>query len=217
MKKELFASMSQSIIDGNSKLSAELAEQSISSGIDPLEAITQGFVVGVKHIGEEFSCGNAFIPELVVAGAAMKSAMEVLEPEISKRGKVQETQGVIVLGTIEGDIHDIGKNLVGTMMSAYGFKVFDMGIDVPAVEMIVKAKEVKADIIAVSALLTTTMMQQKKVVDYLVDEGIRNEYKVLVGGAAVDETWVTEIGADGYGEDAIQAVETAKKLLGLSV
>jgi trimethylamine corrinoid protein len=143
----------------------------------------------------------------------MKSAMEVLEPEIARRGTKQESLGVVVLGTIEGDIHDIGKNLVGTMLSAYGFEVHDMGIDVPAKQMVDKACQVNADILAVSALLTTTMMQQKKVVDILLEEGIRDEFKVLVGGAPVDSSWVETIGADGFGEDAIQAVETAKALL----
>lgn len=213
MTEELFEAMAKSIIEGNRERAAELASESISSGIEPLDAINKGFVVGVKHVGEEFSAGNAFIPELVISGAAMKSAMQVLEPEIAKRGTKQESLGVVVLGTIEGDIHDIGKNLVGTMLSAYGFEVYDMGVDVPAKRMIEKAREVNADILAVSALLTTTMMQQKKVVDLLLAEGIRDNFKVLVGGAPVDSDWVEEIGADGYGEDAIRAVETAKVLL----
>lgn len=213
MTEELYEAMAKSIIEGNRERAAELASESISSGIEPLDAINKGFVVGVKHVGEEFSAGNAFIPELVISGAAMKSAMQVLEPEIANRGTKQEILGVVVLGTIEGDIHDIGKNLVGTMLSAYGFEVHDMGVDVPAKQMIDKAREVNADILAVSALLTTTMMQQKKVVDLLQAEGIRDNFKVLVGGAPVDSTWVQEIGADGYGEDAIRAVETAKVLL----
>jgi len=146
----------------------------------------------------------------------MKSAMDVLEPEIARRGTEQASLGVIVLGTIEGDIHDIGKNLVSTMLSAYGFEVYDLGVDVPAKQMVEKAREVNADIVAVSALLTTTMMQQKKVIDVLIEEGMRDNVKVLVGGAPVDASWVQEIGADGYGDDAIQAVEAAKKLLSIN-
>ena len=216
MNEHIYEAMAQSIIDGDREGAADLAAESISSGIDPLDAINRGFVAGVKHVGDEFSCGNAFIPELVVSGAAMKSAMDVLEPEIAKRGTVQESLGVIVLGTIEGDIHDIGKNLVSTMLSAYGFEVYDLGVDVPAKQMVEKAREVNADILAVSALLTTTMMQQKKVVDVLIEKGMRDRVKVLVGGAPVDASWVEQIGADGYGDDAIQAVEAAKNLLGIN-
>lgn len=216
MNEQIYKAMAQSIIDGDRKGAADLAAESISSGIDPLDAINKGFVVGVKQVGDEFSCGNAFIPELVVSGAAMKSAMDVLEPEIARRGTEQASLGVIVLGTIEGDIHDIGKNLVSTMLSAYGFEVYDLGVDVPAKQMVEKAREVNADIVAVSALLTTTMMQQKKVIDMLIEEGMRDNVKVLVGGAPVDASWVQEIGADGYGDDAIQAVEAAKKLLSIN-
>lgn len=216
MNEQIYKVMAQSIIDGDRKGAADLAAESISSGIDPLDAINKGFVVGVKQVGDEFSCGNAFIPELVVSGAAMKSAMDVLEPEIARRGTEQASLGVIVLGTIEGDIHDIGKNLVSTMLSAYGFEVYDLGVDVPAKQMVEKAREVNADIVAVSALLTTTMMQQKKVIDVLIEEGMRDNVKVLVGGAPVDASWVQEIGADGYGDDAIQAVEAAKKLLSIN-
>ncbi len=216
MNEQIYKAMAQSIIDGDRKGAADLAAESISSGIDPLDAINKGFVVGVKQVGDEFSCGNAFIPELVVSGAAMKSAMDVLEPEIARRGTEQASLGVIVLGTIEGDIHDIGKNLVSTMLSAYGFEVYDLGVDVPAKQMVEKAREVNADIVAVSALLTTTMMQQKKVIDVLIEEGMRDNVKVLVGGAPVDASWVQEIGADGYGDDAIQAVEAAKKLLSIN-
>jgi len=215
MDEQIFEAMAQSIIEGDRERAAELAFESISSGIEPLDAINKGFVIGVKKVGEDFSVGNAFIPELVVSGAAMKSAMDVLEPEIASRGTEKEKLGVIVLGTIEGDIHDIGKNLVSTMLSAYGFEVYDLGVDVPAIQMVDKAREVNADIVAVSALLTTTMMNQKRVIEVLIKEGIRDNVKVLVGGAPVDESWVEEIGADGYGDDAIQAVETAKKLLGI--
>ncbi len=180
--------------------------------MDPLDAINKGFVVGVNHVGEEFSCGNAFLPELVMAGEAMKSAVEILEPELNRRGTKREILGKVVLGTVEGDIHDIGKTLVGTMMSAAGFQVYDLGVDVPIMEIVEKAREVDADIVAISALLTTTMVKQKDVIEALQDMGLE-KVKVMVGGAPVTRSWMEEIGADGYSEDAIGAVAVAKDLM----
>lgn len=214
MNETLYKSMTQSIIDGNVSQAAELAHQAVDRGIDPLDAVNNGYVVGIKHVGDEFSCGNAFIPELITAGAAMKAAMGVLEPEIAKHGTERDILGVVILGTVEGDVHDIGKNLVGTMLAAYGFEVHDMGVDVPIPRMVEKAREVDADIIAVSALLTTTMLRQQDVVTALEETGMRASVKVLVGGAPVTQSWVEEIGADGFSEDAIGAVALAKELLG---
>jgi corrinoid protein of di/trimethylamine methyltransferase len=215
MHTELFQAMAQSIIDGESEVAEKLARQAIEAGIDPLEAINQGFVVGVNHVGSEFSCGNAFLPELVMAGEAMKVAVSTLEPEMQRRGTELKSLGKVVLATIHGDIHDIGKTLVGTMLSASGFKVYDLGVDVPVTRLIEKAVEVNADIVAVSALLTTTMVRQRDVVEALDDMGLRPKIKVMVGGAPVTGEWVKEIGADGYSEDAIGAVQVAKRLLGV--
>jgi corrinoid protein of di/trimethylamine methyltransferase len=212
MNEEIFAEMAQSIIDGEAEEAALLATRSIQLDIDPLEAINKGYILGVNHVGDAFSCGDAFLPELVMAGEAMKAAVEILEPELARRGTKREILGVVVLGTVEGDIHDIGKTLVGTMMSAAGFEVFDLGVDVPIVKMVEKAREVSADIVAVSALLTTTMVKQRDVIDALEDSGLGN-VKVMVGGAPVTRSWMEEIGADGYSEDAIGAVAVAKKLM----
>ncbi len=214
MTTDLFNSMAQSIIDGDSEVAEKLARQAIEQGIDPLEAINQGFVVGVNHVGDEFSCGNAFLPELVMAGEAMKVAVATLEPEMARRGTERKVFGKVVLATIHGDIHDIGKTLVGTMLTSAGFKVYDLGVDVPVTTIVEKAREVKADIVAVSALLTTTMVRQRDVVEALDDMGMRPQVKVMVGGAPVTGEWVKEIGADGYSEDAIGAVAVAKKLMG---
>jgi len=214
MNTTLFQAMAQCIIDGDADQAGDLAQQAIELGIDPLEAINQGFVVGVNHVGEEFSCGNAFLPELVMAGEAMKTAVSVLEPEMAKRGTERHVHGKVVLGTIHGDIHDIGKTLVGTMLSASGFKVFDLGVDVPVTTLVEKALQEGADIIAVSALLTTTMVKQRDVVEALEDLGMRPKIKVMVGGAPVTRQWVQEIGADGYSEDAIGAVQVARQLVG---
>ncbi len=212
MNENLFSAMAQAIIDGEVEDAIELAQKSIELGLDPLDAINKGFVVGVNHVGEEFSCGNAFLPELVMAGEAMKSAVEILEPELNRRGTKREILGKVVLGTVEGDIHDIGKTLVGTMMSAAGFQVYDLGVDVPIMEIVEKAREVDADIVAISALLTTTMVKQKDVIEVLQDMGLE-KVKVMVGGAPVTRSWMEEIGADGYSEDAIGAVAVAKDLM----
>jgi trimethylamine corrinoid protein len=207
--------MAQSIIDGDSEISAKLAQQAIVQGIDPLEAISHGFVVGVNQVGEAFAKGDAFLPELVMAGEAMKAAVAVLEPELARRGTERKVLGKVILCTVEGDIHEIGKTLVGTMLSSAGFKVFDLGVDVPVMKVVEKAREVGADIVAMSALLTTTMVHQKNVIEALEDIGIRSKIKVLVGGAPVTKEWVKQIGADGYSEDAIGAINVAKQVLGL--
>jgi dimethylamine corrinoid protein len=149
----------------------------------------------------------------VMAGEAMKAAVGALEPEMARLGTARQMLGTVVLGTIQGDIHDIGKTLVGTMLSAAGFQVYDLGVDVPVEKLVGKAREVNADIIGVSALLTTTMVRQRDVVEALEDLGLRPRIKVMVGGAPVTSEWVAEIGADGYSEDAIGAVQVAKKLV----
>lgn len=213
--EELFKEMAQSITDGEAEKAAELAQQSIDLGIDPLEAINKGFVNGVNFVGDQFSCGMMFLPELVMAGEAMKAAVSVLEPELARRGTERTMLGKVVLCTVEGDIHEIGKTLVGTMLSATGFQVFDMGVDVPVMKVVEKAREVNADIVAMSALLTTTMVHQKDVIEALEDVGMRANVKVMVGGAPVTQEWVKQIGADGYSEDAIGAARVAKQLLGV--
>jgi corrinoid protein of di/trimethylamine methyltransferase len=213
MNEPMYSAMAQSIKDGEPEKAAKLAIQSIDMGIDPLDAINHGFVIGIDHVGNLFSSGEAFLPELVMAGEAMKAAVSALEPEMTKQGKRRKILGTIVLGTIEGDIHDIGKSLVGTMLSVAGFSVFDLGVDVPIPTLIEKARIENADIIAVSALLTTTMAKQRHVVEALDDSELRSAIKVMVGGAPVTRNWAEEIGADGYSEDAVGAVAVAKELL----
>lgn len=213
MHSELFETMARSIIDGELEEAKTLAQQSLAKGIDPLESINKGFVVGIDHVGQKFSLGEAFLPELVIAGEAMKSALSVLEPEMAKSGTQRSVLGKVVLATVEGDIHDIGKTLVGTMLSSNGFQVFDMGVDVPIDDIVAKAIEVDADIVGVSALLTTTMVNQKTVIQKLDEAGLRSKVKVMVGGAPVTRDWADEIGADGFSEDAIGAVGVAKHLM----
>ena len=215
MSDELFKKMATSIIDGDSDMAVSLAKESMSAGVDPLDAITKGFVIGVNTVGEAFGRGDAFLPELVMAGEAMKAAVSTLDPEMKKRGTERKMLGKVVIATVEGDIHEIGKSLVATMLGASGFEVYDLGVDAPSDKIIGKAIEVNADIIAMSALLTTTMVKQREVIEELEKEGLRKKVKIMVGGAPVTRDWVTTIGADGYSEDAIGAVMLAKQLLGV--
>jgi corrinoid protein of di/trimethylamine methyltransferase len=215
MSEELYKKMAQSIIDGDSDAAIALANEAITAGIHPLDAITKGFVVGVNVVGDAFGRGESFLPELVMAGEAMKAAVRVLDPELRKLGTERRTLGRVVLATVEGDIHEIGKTLVGTMMGASGFEVYDLGVDTPSDKIIGKALEVDANIIGMSALLTTTMIRQKEVIEDLKNEGLRDKFKVMVGGAPITRDWVAKIGADGYSEDAVGAVAVAKQLLGV--
>ncbi len=214
MSEELFKQMAQSIIEGEKEMAEELAKKAIEVGIPPLDAITKGFVVGVNYIGDLFGKGEAFLPELVMAGEAMKAAVSVLEPELKKLGKAREMMGRVVLATVEGDIHEIGKTLVGTMLSASGFEVVDLGVDQPAEKIIGKALEIDANLIGMSALLTTTMVRQREVIEELDKEGLRPRIKVMVGGAPITKDWAEKIRADGTSEDAIGAVQLAKRLVG---
>ncbi len=214
MSQELFEAMAQSVINGEDDEAVKLARQAVEQGVDPLEAINHGFVIGLDEVGQQFGCGEMFLPDLVLAAEAMKAAMTVLEPELTRRDAARQMLGTVVIGTVEGDIHDIGKTLVATMLSASGFKVYDLGVDVSIRRFIDKAAEVDANLIGLSALLTTTMVKQKSLIESLEEAGLRSKVKVMVGGAPVTRSWAEEIGADGYSEDAIGAVGVARQLVG---
>jgi corrinoid protein of di/trimethylamine methyltransferase len=214
MTEDIYHRMAQTIIDGDSDAAVSLAKESLAAGVDPLEAISRGFVAGVNTVGAAFGRGDAFLPELVMAGEAMKAAVGTLDPELKKRGAQRQILGRVVIATVEGDIHEIGKSLVATMLGASGFEVHDLGVDIPGDRLIGKALDVNADIIAMSALLTTTMVKQREVIEELEKEGLRPKIRVMVGGAPVTRDWVASIGADGFSEDAIGAVMLAKKLMG---
>ena len=213
MPDEILGFLRQSIIDGAAQRAATLARQALAQGMDPLEAIERGYVPGMDHMGALYARREVFLPDLVMAGEAMKAAMAVLEPAIKKRGGVRHFRGRVVLGTVKGDIHEIGKNLVGILLSANGFEVHDLGVNVPAEVFVAKAREVKADLVGASALLTTTMSQQKNLVEAVRREGLHPKVKVMVGGAAVTQRWVEEIAADGFSKDAVSAVALAKTLV----
>jgi corrinoid protein of di/trimethylamine methyltransferase len=215
MSEELFKQMAQAVIDGEAEEAAALARQALDQGVDPLEAINAGYSAGMDVVGELYSSGEYFLPDLIMGGEAMKLALAVLEPALKASGRSRQVLGIVVLGTVKGDIHEIGKSLVGSMLAANGFEVFDLGIDVESDVFVVKAREYNADIVALSALLTTTMLHQREVIEHLAEAGVRGRVKVMVGGSPVTQSWADQIGADGFAEDAANAVVVAKRLMGV--
>lgn len=212
-KDDLLVGMKTSVVEGNRADSERLAQEGLRYGLDPLEAIEKGYAVGIQEVGVLWERGDYFLPELVASAECMKAAMAVLEPALSASSREASRLGKAVIGTIEGDIHDIGKNLVAAMLQAHGFEVLDLGADVKLERFVEKAEAESARLICVSALLTTTMANQKKLIELLGERKVRSKYKVLVGGAPVNQAWADAIGADGYGENALAAVRAAKKLL----
>ena len=215
MSEELFGKMAQAVIDGEKEDAEVLAQEALAQGIDPLEAINKGYTAGMDVVGELFSSGEYFLPDLILGGEAMKAALAVLEPALKASGQARKVLGNVVLGTVKGDIHEIGKALVGTMLAANGFEVYDLGIDIASEVFVEKAKEYKADIVALSALLTTTMLYQREVIELLAEAGLRGQVKVMVGGSPVTPEWAADIGAEGFAEDAASSVAVAKRLMGV--
>jgi trimethylamine corrinoid protein len=215
-KNEIYPKMSEAIIAGDRAAARALAEEAVRSGLDLLEVVEKGYVPGIQRVGELWEQGEYFLPELITSAEAMKAAMAVLDPQLNRKDVASRMGGKVVIGTVEGDIHDIGKNLVASMLQAGGFEVFDLGVDVKLERFIETAEKVGADMICLSALLTTTMMNQRRLIGLLRDRGLRDKYTVLVGGAPASRKWAEEIGADGYAENAVAAVKMAKSLAGRS-
>jgi corrinoid protein of di/trimethylamine methyltransferase len=213
---ELLAQLSQAVIDCEPDTARELAESALDQGLDPLVCINQALTPGIQRVGKLFSSGEYYLPDLIIAGEAMKEALAVLEPALMADQK-REVRGRVVLGTVEGDLHEIGKTLVGTMLTANGFDVTDIGIDKSAADFVAAVKESDADLVGASALLTTTMLQQQKIIEALEEAGLRDRVKVMVGGAPVTQEWADKVGADAYAEDAISAVTVAKELVAVPV
>jgi corrinoid protein of di/trimethylamine methyltransferase len=214
MSNELFSKLTTSLVEGDPDATVELTKQALADGVEPMAIIKEGLMPGMDIVGEKFSTGEYFLPDLIIAADGMQQAMGLLEPELLARQQSLESAGTVVIGTVKGDIHEIGKSLVGTMLSANGFKVFDLGVDVPTSKFIDKIKDTGANVLGLSALLTTTMTVQGQVIKELSEAGLRDKVKVVVGGAPVTRSWAEEIGADGYAEDAMGAVQLIKGLVG---
>jgi corrinoid protein of di/trimethylamine methyltransferase len=207
------ADLRQAIRQGNEDMTVKLTENLLTEGIDPLKIFDDGLAKGLREVGDKFGKGEAWLIELLGASNAMEAAMKVLQPALEKSSQQQRYLGRVLIGTVKGDIHDIGKNIVKTILKASGFDVTDLGKDVPKETFIKKVKELQPDILGMSALLTITIPEQRDVIEALKMEGLRNKVKVIIGGAMTTEEWAQEIGADGYGADQNEAVEVAKSLL----
>ncbi len=210
---DFLARCEQSVLKGDREGAIELARESLRRGLDVLDVIEKGFSRGVRRAGELWESGEYFLPELAFSAETMKAAVDVLRPTLLSHPSKEKTKGVVVIGTIQGDIHDIGKTLVATMLAASGYRVIDLGADVPYDRFVTEAKSLDADLVCMSALLTTTMIGHNEVIQKLKDAGLRTRVKVLVGGAPTSEAWASEIGADGYADNAVEAVHVAEALL----
>jgi trimethylamine corrinoid protein len=211
-KEEIFKEATESILNHDKAKAEEVAKRSLALGLDPLEVITRGFREGIIQVGDLFGRGELFMPELLDAAEAMKTANTILTAALPEGA--QQKKGKVVIGTVQGDIHDIGKLLVVSLLQVNGFEVYDLGHDVEIGKFIEKAQEVEADIIGTSALLTTTMTGQRTLEEELKKTGLKGRFKTMVGGAPVTQRWADRIGADAYGEDASEAVKKALGLMG---
>jgi corrinoid protein of di/trimethylamine methyltransferase len=206
-----FSRLYEAILNGDEKMALQLTNEALKEQVDPAELITKSMIPAMDEVGRLFEAQEYYIPEMLMAGRAMKAALQPVRPLLAASGA--QPTGRIVLGTVKGDLHDIGKNLVGSMLEGAGFEVFDIGIDVPPEKFINAVREQKPHILALSALLTVTMPEMKKVIDALDQAGIRSQVKVIVGGAPVTQSYAASIGADGYGENAGSAVTIARALM----
>lgn len=213
MSEEILNELRNAIMDLDDLKSKDAARKGIDAGLEPLDLINNGIRPALDILGERFSAGDLFLPELVLSAKAADAAVEILEPELLKRGGVSNKLGKVLIATVKGDIHDIGKNILALLMKSTGFEVVDLGVDKTEEEIFSAAKEHGVSVIGLSALLTTTMPRMQEFIEYLQESGVRDQYKVIVGGAPVTEEFADEIGADGYGADATRAVEITKKLI----
>ena len=211
MAQEIFAAAIEAILQGDVEKAAEVAGRGLDEGVDPLELMASGFIPGINRVGDLFGAGKIFIPGLVKSAAAMEKATAIINAALPQEHET--VGGRIVLGTVEGDMHDIGKTIVVALLRANGFEVLDLGRDVPIARFIEEAEKFKADIIGSSTLLTTTMVVQKELEEELKNSGLKEKYKTIVGGAPVTQRWANRIGADAFAQDAGDGVKKIKQLL----
>jgi corrinoid protein of di/trimethylamine methyltransferase len=210
MTTSILDQIQQLIIDGEDEELIKLVQEALHEGIKPIIILNDGLIKGIGVVGEEYQKGNFFLPDLILGAKAMEAGMSILQPlligdQAAKAGRK------LIIGTVEGDLHDIGKTIVATMFRANGFEVYDLGVDVPNQLFIEKTRELKPDIIGLSALLTTTVGKQKDFIETLIEEGLRDSVKIMVGGAPISKEWADQIGADAYASDAAEAVIEAKR------
>ncbi len=209
---DVLGKLKGAILEFDEDAALEAAKEAVAEGVDPVKAIG-ALAEGLNELGEAFEKMEVFLPEIMLASDAFKAALEILEPELKKSHKEGEKAIPVVIGTIQGDVHQVGKDMVATFLTTAGFDVHDLGVDVAPSRFLEEAKKIGAKIIAVAALMSTTRPVQKDLIDFLEAKGVRDDYIVLVGGGVVTKEWADEIKADGYGQDAIATVEIAKKLL----
>jgi corrinoid protein of di/trimethylamine methyltransferase len=212
-KEELLKKLKEAAINGEADEVIKLSRKVIEAGINPLEAVEKALIAGVIELGDKWINGEAFIVDLIAAAEAMKAGLSILKGEITKRGGSIKYRGRIVIGTVEGDIHDIGKSIVASLLEAAGFEVIDLGVDVSAQKFIEAIKQYNPDVVGMSALMTTTMLKQREIIEAIKQANLRDKVKIIVGGAPTTEEWAKSIGADGWAPDATSAVELVKRLL----
>lgn len=213
MSNDILTQITNGIVDGNPDLVLELTAAALAAGHQPLVIIERALTPGMDIVGEKFANGEYFLPNMIISAKGMQQAMALLEPELMARKEERPSSGVVVIGTVHGDIHEIGKSLVAAMLAANGFEVHDLGVDVSIEDFLAKIEETGASLLGLSALLTTTMTMQRETILALQSSGLREQVKVLVGGAPVSQSWAEQIGADGYAEDAMRAIAVARRLL----
>jgi dimethylamine corrinoid protein len=211
-EQELFSKLSQAVFEGDSEALVSLVNGAIDK-VDPLAMVEQGMMKGMTEVGDKFSAGEVYLPELLMAAEAWEEAMKIIKPKLLEVGASMGKMGTVVIGTVQTDIHEIGKNIVSNLLTTAGFEVHDVGYDTPASKFLAKAEEVNADIIAVSAIMSTTVPYQKDIIELLKSKNVRDKYIVMVGGGVVTQEWADKIGADGYADLASDAVQAAKKLV----
>ena len=212
-QQAIFENLAEAIIDGDQNAAKENAQKAVNEGLDPLVVVDQGLSKGMEVVGARFEKGDAFLPELLMASNTFNAAMEILKPVLEANKQKMSKLGTFLLATVKGDQHNIGKDIVATVLETKGFEVVDIGIDQSTLNIIEAAQNHKADFIGLSSVMTTTMPYQKEVIDTLTEMGLREKFFVLVGGGPVSQKWADEIGADGFGDTAMDAVSVSKSLL----
>lgn len=214
MTEEILTELKNAVIAGIPDRAVKAAERAIAESVDPVQAIEQGLKEGISVVGDGYASGELFLPDLVLAAETLKAASDILEAQIISSGSQREKVGKIILGTVKGDLHDIGKTILATLLTSHGFEVIDLGVDVSVEEFLAAVREEKPDVIGLSSLLTVTTKEISRVIQTLMEEGLRGSVKVIIGGGAVTDAFAEEVEADGYGQNAELGVRKTKLLLG---